>query len=76
MFSAWYIRMYTVWILLCHFFLSVCMSYAMFSCSIISFQDAFVDYVIPKAYFNDTDKSYYASINTCVQLDRNSNPGI
>lgn len=46
-----------------------------FSSSIISFQDAFVDYVIPKTYFNDTDKSYYASITTCVHLAHNSNPG-
>ena len=43
--------------------------------SIISFQDAFVDYVIPKTYFNDTDKSYYVSITVCVQLDHPANPG-
>ena len=46
------------------------------SCSIVSFQHAFVDYVIPKTYFNATDKSYYASITVCVALDKNSNPGI
>ena len=44
--------------------------------SIISFQDAYVDYIIPKTYFNDTDKSYYASITTCVYLAHNSNPSI
>ena len=44
--------------------------------SIISFQDAYVDYFIPKTYFNDTDKSYYASITTCVHVAHNSNPGI
>ena len=47
-----------------------------FSLSIISFQDAFVDYVIPKTYFNDTDKSYYVSITACVHLAHNSNPSI
>ena len=35
-----------------------------------------MDYVIPKTYFNDTDKSYYASITTCVQLERSANPGM
>lgn len=44
--------------------------------SIISFQDAFVDYVIPKTYFNDTDKSYYVSITVCVQLDHPANPAL
>jgi beta-mannosidase len=43
---------------------------------IISFQDAYVDYFIPKTYFNDTDKSYYASITTCVHVAHNSNPAL
>ena len=43
--------------------------------SIISFQDAFVDYVVPKTFFNDTEKAYHASITVCVQLDQAQNPG-
>ena len=34
-----------------------------------------MDYVIPKTYFNDTDRSYYASITVCVKLDHRADPG-
>ena len=41
-----------------------------FTCSIVTFTDAYVSYVVPKTGYNDSTKSYYLTVTVCLIIPK------
>ena len=41
-------------------------------CSLVTFENISVSYVIPKTFYNTTTNAYYVSVTVCVELLENA----
>ena len=54
-----------------HLFLFTAPKYS-FGCSLVTFENIYVSYVIPKTFYNTTTNAYYVSVTVCVELLENA----